>query len=304
LFDNLVIMISIFILGYIVKKLNLFPENYSKAFIDFIMKVGFPALVIYNVYYLHIDFRFIYVILFGIFGILLGIFTGYLISKFLKLDKKQSITVIMMVSFSNTGFLGYPFIHALYGEEGLRYAIIFDNLAMFVPISFLAPVILSFSKEDKKLEFLNILKSVFLSIPFLALIVGFLLKPFYLPPLFLKMLHTLGDTVIPLIMFSLGMILKFSHLKENIKLISFILFIRNIFIPSLLLIILILVNVDLTLEWKVGLLEMAMPPMVLASIYVIEANLDKDTAVSSVASGIILSFITIPIFYLILERIL
>ncbi len=91
--------------------------------------------------------------------------------------------------------------------------------------------------------------------------------------------------------------LRFSSLKQEIKLVSLVLFIKMVFVPLLLLFILAFIGTNLDLPWKVGILEIAMPPMVLASIFVINANLAKDLAVSSVGAGILLSFITIPLIY-------
>jgi hypothetical protein len=68
-----------------------------------------------------------------------------------------------------------------------------------------------------------------------------------------------------------------------------------------LLLILLILKIDLTLPYKVAILQLAMPPMVLASIYLIDADLEKDFAVSSVAIGIILSFLSVPIWYFLLN---
>ncbi|MFN4306338.1 AEC family transporter [Sulfurihydrogenibium azorense] len=128
------------------------------------------------------------------------------------------------------------------------------------------------------------------------------LKPFQLPSIVLKILDMLGSTVIPLILFSVGMNLRFTSIKKDIKIISLVLLIKQILLPLTVLTILLLLGVSLTLPWKVAILQLSMPPMVLASIFVIEANLNKDIAVSSVALGIILSFLTVPLIYYIIEN--
>ncbi|ACN99540.1 putative integral membrane protein [Sulfurihydrogenibium azorense Az-Fu1] len=298
--QNLIIIFFFFFLGYIYRKLKIFSENYSKPYIDFIMYVGFPALVINNIYHLKFTSDVFMALLTGWIALILNILFSYKVATLIKLDKKSAISFVMVATFANTGFLGYPFILSLYGSEGLRYAVIFDNLAMFLPIYILAPILISFAKDEK--SFKVDLKKLLLFPPFTALLIALSLKPFQLPSIVLKILDMLGSTVIPLILFSVGMNLRFTSIKKDIKIISLVLLIKQILLPLTVLTILLLLGVSLTLPWKVAILQLSMPPMVLASIFVIEANLNKDIAVSSVALGIILSFLTVPLIYYIIEN--
>lgn len=264
------------------------------------MYVGFPALVINNIYHLKFTSDVFMALLTGWIALILNILFSYKVATLIKLDKKSAISFVMVATFANTGFLGYPFILSLYGSEGLRYAVIFDNLAMFLPIYILAPILISFAKDEK--SFKVDLKKLLLFPPFTALLIALSLKPFQLPSIVLKILDMLGSTVIPLILFSVGMNLRFTSIKKDIKIISLVLLIKQILLPLTVLTILLLLGVSLTLPWKVAILQLSMPPMVLASIFVIEANLNKDIAVSSVALGIILSFLTVPLIYYIIEN--
>ncbi|WP_028950788.1 AEC family transporter [Sulfurihydrogenibium subterraneum] len=299
--QNLTIIFFFFSLGYIYRKIKIFPENYSKPYVDFIMHVGFPALVINNIYHLKFTSDVFMALLTGWIALILNILFSYKVATLIKLDKKSAISFVMVSTFANTGFLGYPFILSLYGSEGLRYAVIFDNLAMFLPIYILAPILISFAKEEK--SFKVDLKKLLLFPPFTALLIALSLKPFQLPSIVLKILDMLGSTVIPLILFSVGMNLRFSSIKKDIKIISLVLFIKQLLLPLSVLIMLLIIGVSLTLPWKVAILQLSMPPMVLASIFVIEANLNKDIAVSSVALGVILSFLSVPLIYYILENV-
>ena len=299
--QNLLTIFFFFSLGYIYKKLKIFPQEYSKSYIDFIMYVGFPALVINNIYHLRFTSDVYLILLGGWIAIIVNIFFSYKVAKLLKLNRESAISFVMVATFANTGFLGYPYILSLYGPEGLRYAVIFDNVAMFLPIFLMAPILISFAKKEEKLFKID-LKKLFLFPPFLSLLIALALKPFPLPNLVLKILDILGSTVIPLILFSVGMNLSFSAVGKNLKPVFTVLFIKHLILPLSFLSVILIFGVSLTLPWKVAVLELAMPPMVLASIFVIEANLDKDIAVSSVALGIVLSFLTVPLIYYILEN--
>ncbi|MCX7759825.1 MAG: AEC family transporter [Hydrogenothermaceae bacterium] len=295
LYENLAAILFFFSLGYIFVRFRIFPTEYSKAFTDFIIKVGFPGLVFYNIYNLKPGSDVILILLAGYLIIFISLLISFYIGKWLKFDRKTLSSFMLVSSFGNTGFLGYPFVLSLYGEEGLRYAVIFDQLAMFLPIYLLAPLIVAYGKEDKK--FSIDIKKILLFPPFIALFIAFILKPFTVPSIILNISQTLGKTVIPLILFSVGINLRFYHLKERLRDISFVITIKNFILPFILLGFICVAVGSVSLPWKVAVIETAMPPMVLASIFVIDADLDKDLAVSSVAAGILVSFFSVPFIY-------
>ncbi|EDP72985.1 AEC family transporter, partial [Hydrogenivirga sp. 128-5-R1-1] len=227
--------------------------------------------------------------------ILFSILLSFIIGKLLNLNKSTLSTFVMMSTFGNTSFLGFPFITAFLGEENLKYAVIFDQLASFLPVSLLSGFILAYgSGKSRGID----IKKIITFPPFIALITGFLMVALIkLPDFVLLSFKQLGMTVIPLALFSVGMNLKFSGVFNNLKNVSFVILIKMLLVPVLFLLILKMFISDLNIVWKVALIEISMPPMVLASILVINEKLDKNLAVSSVGVGIIISFITVPFIY-------
>jgi len=93
--ENLLQIFVFFILGYTARKLKIIPQEYSKAYIDYIMNFGFPALVIYNIYRLRFSLDVLGIIILGWIVIFLTIFVSYLISKSLKLYKKTTAFILI-----------------------------------------------------------------------------------------------------------------------------------------------------------------------------------------------------------------
>jgi predicted permease len=295
--ENLFSVVLFFSIGYISRKLSVFDERSSDVLIKFIIYIAFPALVVYNVYYLDLNLSFLWILLTGWGVILFSIAISFGADKLLKLKKPALASFVMMSSFGNTSFLGFPFQMALLGEEGLRYAVVFDQLASFLPVSVLSPFILAYGKEKKGFDI--DIKKIITFPPFIAVLLSFLLKNFYIPDFVLASLKTLGMTVIPVALFAVGINLRFSKVKERLRDISSVIFIKMIFVPLFLLFLLFVTGVNIDTQWKSTIIEISMPPMVLASIFVIGAGLDRELAVSSVGVGIIISFITVPfIFYI------
>ncbi|NPA58172.1 MAG: AEC family transporter [Aquificae bacterium] len=295
--ENLFSVVLFFSLGYLARKKGIFDKEGADTLIRFIIYFAFPSLVVYNVYHLQIKPSFFFVILAGWLVVIFSILISFLAGKVLGLDRKSLASFVMMSSFGNTSFLGFPFQMALLGEEGLRYAVVFDQLASFLPVSLLSPFILAYGRGEG--GFSIDLKKVITFPPFVAVVFAFVVKQFYVPDFVLEGLKTLGMTVIPLALFSVGINLQFSRVRERLRDISAVIFIKMIFVPLVFLGVLAVLGVEMDTAWRSALIEVAMPPMVLASIFVIGAGLDRELAVSSVGVGILVSFITVPfIFYL------
>ncbi len=300
--ENLFSVILYFSLGYITRKIGLFNEEKSKVLIDFILYISFPALVIYNVYHLRFGIDIVYVLITGWLVIVFSILFSFTVGKFFKLDRSRLAAFVMMSSFGNTSFLGFPYQLAFFGEEGLRYAVVFDQLASFLPVTFLSPFILSYGRgKGTSVD----VKKVLTFPPFVVLILSLFIKPINLeiPEFILGSLNMLGLTVIPLALFSVGANLKFSNLREEKNTIALVLLIKMIIVPICVVFLLKFLGIEFSTVWKSGILEIAMPPMVLASILVMGAGLNKDIATGSVAIGIILSFLTVPLIVYIMEHV-
>ncbi len=301
--ENLFSVVLFFSLGYLSRKLKIYTEESSKVLIDFIIYFALPSMVIYNIQSLEFKSYYVWILVFGWLAIILSIFISFLAGKFLKLNRITLASFVMMSSFGNTTFLGIPFNMALFGEESVKYVIIFDQLSSFLPVILLSPFILAYGQETDKIKI--DWKKIITFPPFVTLIISFMLKPFLtIPEFILGSLHLLGLTVVPLALFSVGMNLRFSNLRERIRDVSAVLFIKMVLVPSLFLLFFVLIGMEGELFTKVAIIEVAMPPMVLASILVMGANLDKDLAASSVASGIIFSFVSIPIFYVLINKLI
>ncbi len=301
--ENLFSVVLFFSLGYIFRKFKIFTEKSSKTLIDFIIYVAFPALVIYNVQFLELKISYLWILVLGWIAIIFSIIISFLAGKFLKLNRITLASFVMMASFGNTSFLGIPFNMALFGEESVKYVIIFDQFASFLPVVILSPFILAYGQGTGSIKI--DWKKIITFPPFITLIFSFLIKPFFhIPDFILGSLHLLGLTVVPLALFSVGLNLRFSNLKERIRDVTAVLFIKMIFVPSIFLAFFIFAGIGSGLFTKVAIIEVAMPPMVLASILVIGAGLDKDLAASSVASGIIFSFFSVPVFYILINRLI
>jgi malate permease and related proteins len=219
-----------------------------------------------------------------------------LIAYALNLALKEKVAFIILSSLGNTAFLGVPFIN-LYYPDILSYAIIYDQLISFLAHSLLAPILIALT--DQKRDHFSVLP--LLKKPaFITFVISVSLCTITLPELLYTISEPIGALVLPLSLFVIGANFTFRAIKEDSKLLFFILFITMLLSPLLATLTLFYFQFESNI-YHLMVLDIAMPPMVMGSILLIEANISKSLALSSVSTGLLLSFLTIPLWKNIVE---
>lgn len=289
MFEGLFLIFCFLAIGFGMK---LAKKDYSDVLIQFCILVAFPALILEKLYPLKLHFSDLSVIGIAIFSILFGFFVGFLLSRFLKLDKKSAAVVILACGLGNTSFVGFPFVEALYGEGAIAYALLFDQFGSFLFLSVFGSLIAAWG-AGRESSFKKLAISVFLFPPFVAILVSLALKAFELPSFVMFGADKLAATLLPLVTIAVGMKIDIRHIKENIKQTTAILAVKMGVVPLAVLAILPSIGIGA----KVSLIEAAMPPMVMVAVFAHRYGLNEKLAVSAVALGVFASFAVVPLFY-------
>ncbi len=275
--------------GFVMK---LAKKDYSDVLIQFCILVAFPALILQKLYPLKLHISDISVIAIAAFSIVFGFVAGFLLSRFLKLDKKSAAVVIMACGLGNTSFVGFPFVEALYGEDAIAYALLFDQFGSFLFLSIAGSLIAAWGAgRDSSIR--KLASSVFFFPPFIAILVSLFLKFFELPSFILLGADKLAGVLLPLVTIAVGMKIDVRHIKENIKETTAILVVKMGVVPLAVLAVLPQIGVAA----KVSLIEAAMPPMVMVAVFAAKYGLNERLAVSAVALGVFASFGSVLLFY-------
>lgn len=289
MFEGVFLIFCFLIIGY---GLKLAKKDYSDVLINFCILVAFPALIIQKLYPMKIAVSDFSIVGIAVFSIVFGFFVGFLLSRFLKLERASAAVVIMACGLGNTSFVGFPFVEALYGADALVYALLFDQFGSFLFLSIFGSMIAAWGagrdSSPKKLA-----KSVLAFPPFIAILAALTLKLFELPSFVLLGADKLAVTLLPLVTIAVGMKIDVSHIKENINNTAAILALKMGVVPLAVLLIL----PPLGIVSKVALIESAMPPMVMVAVFAMRYGLNEKLAVSAVALGVFASFAVIPLFY-------
>lgn len=273
-------------LAYTLKKAGIFKEESAKVLIDYTVYITLPAVSFRSTYSLEINRDIISVIALAWISILFCMLVSFLMGKFVGLKGKNLRTFILISSFGNTAFLGYPYTLSFFGEKGLSYAVIYDSLGSFLLVSTLG-FFVSIGRVN--------IKELLTFPPFLGLVFGFLLKDYNLHPEVMKVLDTVAGSLSPVVLFALGLSLSYSGIKKYLSISLLALLVKMVLSVLITYQMGHLLKVQ-SMAFKVSLLESGMPSMMMAGVLSLRYGLNYELAFASIGLGVLLSFITVPVF--------
>lgn len=288
-----VLPIAIYLLvGYLFK--ISFQDN-SKQLVDFVIYFSLPAIVFSKIYPLTLDERIVGLILMFMGFILFNLLLSYFVGKLLRLNKLLLATFMIVATFGNTSFIGFSYIDAFYGQDYIVYGLIYDLFGSFLLLVSVGMFIITWGK-GKKNDVKSIFKSIFLFPPTLMFLITILVKNFEVPNFLLLTSQTLGSTLVPIAMIAIGMKLELKHIFVKLHIVSVAILLKMVIVP---IIIFIGFKYFYSIEqtWvKVTIIEMAMPPMTMATVLAIKGGLDEKIAVNTLVLGVLLSLFTISAY--------
>ncbi|PLV59166.1 AEC family transporter [Thermotoga sp. KOL6] len=230
---------------------------------------------------------------FGIGMVILSLFF-YLYSRFFR-EKKDLVFVTSVAS--NAGYLGYPILLSLWGEEALALGVVYAFLIVLMYT--ILPAFLG-----KKLEFKNLLRLPYiyvLPIAFLTGKLGWHYKD--LPPYILSTVQMIKGSAIPYLLLYVGLsVSKVKVGKHLLKIGATIIFNKLVFAPLIALGFVVIYKLN-GLAGKVFVLETAMPVAVNSVVLLAALNGDDETAGFGVTVTTFFAVFTLPIWAIILESI-
>lgn len=210
--------------------------------------------------------------------------------------------LLFTVPFGNTSFLGVPFTQAFYGEAGLPYTLIYDQLGSFLILSTVGIFLLSLY-TGRSFSPLAILLRILRFPAFSALLIALFLDRGDLPAPLHLLAAGLAATLAPAAMVAVGLQIRLRFPRHEQKPFLFALGVKLLLAPLFLL--LLFAALGLTdLAARVSIFEASMAPMVASSTLAILAGLESGFVASVLGYGILASFITVPTVWMMTEWLL
>ncbi len=291
-------------IGFAVKKWHLLPEDTYKKINQFILYVTIPAITLEKISQLELKFEYIVPTLSAwMLFLVAGIFFGILAYLF-KWDKKTWAALTMVCGLGNTSFVGYPVTKLLYGEEGLQYAIFVDQPGTFACLSTLGIALAAYASATNLSPasmLWRLIKFPAFSCFFIALLLP--AEVFHSKISgdieILNILNYIGSWTNPLAFLSIGMQFTFSFKDVDVRQFSWGMAYKLILGPMLIFFIFKIAQLEGIL-YDVSVLELAMPPMITASIIASDHGLRPRLSAALINYGIPISAVTLYCWSLIL----
>lgn len=302
--NQLALLVTCFVMGLVLKKLDKFPSNTPQTLNAFIINICLPAMVFRYLPKVHWNASIVYPVLVSWIVFLMGLFFFRVIGKTFSLSQSTIGCLILTAALGNTSFVGFPMIEAFFGNEGLPTGLLVDQIGTFLVVSTLG-ILIAIQYSSGSLSVFEMIKRVAFFPSTLAMIVLFLISRFHWSPPegFQFVVTRLSDVLTPLALVSVGFQLGFGALTRYMGSLTWGLAYKLFLAPAALTLLYVYLLRQSGLSIQVSIFEAAMPPMITGGILAIEHGLEPDLAALMLGIGIPLSFLTLPFWFRILERI-
>ncbi|ALT70008.1 AEC family transporter [Methanobrevibacter millerae] len=292
---SIIIMIA---LGYILKRIDFLSVDNVDTLNNIVIYIMLPSMIFSALY--TADLSMIsslgilpFVILASSF--VTGIISYFILKRF-NLSDKMLWSVLVTIMIANTGFMGYPISIGVYGSEGFLRAIFCDmaTSVIFLILSF--ALVLKFGGSPK-----TAVKKIAFFPPLWAIILGILLNITHISigPVLENTVNYLGNGTIPLIMLSLGISIDFGGIKRSKNMIIFTSIMKLLIFPLIASFIVSHLGL-LDLQFKIPIIEAAMPSGMLSLVLAITYKLDYELTSDCILINTVISLVTLPVILMLL----
>jgi predicted permease len=261
-----------------------------------------PALALYYIPKIHWNNQLLYPIGAAWIGFGASFLFFYLLGKKFGWSKKLIGCLILTAGLSNTSFVGFPIISAIYGQEGMKTAIMIDQPGSFVVLATLGVLVATMHSKGVTTAG-QIFKKVFLFPPFLCFLLACILNICDLDfiDVVQQAIHGVGSLITPLALISVGLQLNFDSRSAHWRFLGLGLLFKLILMPALFFVGYIIILKQHSTMIDVVIMETAMAPMITGSILASTYGLKPKLSSMMIGFGIPLSFITLAGWYFLLQ---
>lgn len=290
--NQVISLFMVMLVGFYGRKRNIINEALTKGLTNLLLDICIPLLIICS---FNITFNssmlnnliksFIYGL--AIF-IVTPVFARILVSK--TEDRKKNILEFAIV-FSNCGFMGFPLIDSVFGQEGIIYAAIFN---MFFNIFAWTYGIMLFTEVRSLKGVTKGLVNPGIISVFIGLLV--MVSPIKIPVVLSNTMKMVGGMATPISMLIIGSLLATANFKRALKDMSIYygVFIKLLVVPITLYFVSALFN-ERSIVMKTFILMQAMPTGATISIFAENYNKEREYSALMVSFSTLFSVITIPL---------
>ena len=294
-FQTMLKLFLLLVLGFVLFKCHIFDEYTNKKISALIVNVASPMLIISSIAGVEGSNKSIVFLMIGA-GILMYIgfiILGKIINRIFPFPKKDWPVYECMVVFANTGFMGYPVLLDVFGQEAVFYASLIHMAFNFFVYTYAIMCLTKGDDSEFKLNFKQLLT------PGIILIfVGIFIYLFdiQLPSVLMDTINSVGSLTAPLSMMMIGSSLAVYPIKDSFTdWRSYVFaFVRLMIVPFVTMIMCRLLHIDAYYD-NITIITNAMPVGSMVLMLATQYNANVKIVTRNIVVSTLLSVITIPI---------
>lgn len=294
-FQTMLKLFLLLVLGFVLFKCHIFDEYTNKKISALIVNVASPMLIISSIAGVEGNDKNIVFLMIGA-GILMYIgfiILGKIINRIFPFPKKDWPVYECMVVFANTGFMGYPVLLDVFGQEAVFYASLIHMAFNFFVYTYAIMCLTKGDESEFKLNFKQLLT------PGIILIfVGIFIYLFniQLPSVLMDTVNSIGSLTAPLSMMMIGSSLAVYPIKDSFTdWRSYVFaFVRLIIVPFVTMLVCRLLHIN-PYYANITIITNAMPVGSMVLMLATQYNANVKIVTRNIVVSTLLSVITIPI---------
>lgn len=295
LINSIVLMAILMIIGYYLRNKGVINDDAEDAFVYILVYVTSPAMIINT---LVIDFSieqfrtglklFFLAVIFNMILVILGNIAAAKIT-----DKEKKKIVKYSLVLMNGGFMGYPLISQMFGQDGMFYATMFNTPNIIFMWTYGIGVLLE-GKKDKSRY-----RQMFINPGMVGVYAGVFIyfSQIYIPVFARNLLDLLTNVTTVISMIIIGSKIANIGIRSSIfdKKAYYVLFWRLFISPLVMILILKILKFDLIIS-QIYVIYSALPVAVMMPIMAQKYGSDDIFASKIVVITHLASLVTIPLF--------
>ena len=282
--------------GLVLRRLGVLPEGSAALLNRLAITLCLPALILLHAPSLQWNWDLWPLIAVPWAILLFAALLVWVVADRLQWSREVKAVMLVMLPLGNTSFLGFPLVEAFMGTEFLSLAVVYDQLGSFLIVATHALFVIAWYGSAQRPKPSAVLVRLVSFPPFVALLLALTLGNAWFPVWLLGLAERLADMLLPMVTLALGASLKLNLLPHYRWPLVFGVGMKLLGLPALVWGGLWMTGVTGPIA-QVTLLEASMPPMITAAALLSQARLAAPLANGMVAWGVLISALTVPLWF-------
>lgn len=288
---EIALILAYLIIGIVLRRTGRLPDTATKVMGGWVINVALPAAALRSVHGLVLHPDWWLAAATPWIGALLAIAVIAPLSRILGWSRQRTGALLLVGGWGNTSFVGLPMIAAFAGGQWLGLGIVIDLFGSYLALSTLGLAVATVASSGH-LDWRAVAKRIITFPPFIAILVAFSTNHVERPEWLMQFVGTLADTLTPLALAAVGYALRFDRVSGRLAALGVGLGYRLIAAPAAIVLMYLVLGQTGDPVARVAMLEMAMPPMLGASIIAMDHDLEPDLVALLIGIGVPLSMLT------------